>query len=78
MTVHKTNDHYTNLGLASIKFIQCQTLFEAIISTARSDQPELRIVSLVENIAEIGNDISAQWSEHFGDQREGLGQGGAK
>ena len=64
------NDHYTNLGLASGKFIECQTLFEAIITSAESDQLESLSLSQADGLAEIGRDISSYWCEHFDAQRE--------
>ena len=81
----RINDHYANLGLSSTKFLHCQTLFQAIIATTKSGESDSQIISLIEDIADIGTDISGYWCEHFDDQRGSLLQleraefkGGAK
>jgi hypothetical protein len=81
----RINNHYTNLGLSSTKFLHCQTLFQAIIATTKSGEAESQVISLVEDIADIGDDISGHRCEQFDAQRDGLLQreyaefkGGAK
>ena len=58
------------MGLATTKLFECQTLFESIITTAKSDNEAA--LSQIEDQADMGKDLSGEWAEFFDGQRDDL------